>query len=300
MTATPAPSQPRPAAATAGPARPRAGRPARHLSPGATRNGGVGGMLGAQVAAELRGNLRLPEFMAGVVAVPVILYTMFGLPQAGQVLPGGTDVGGLLAMSMSAYGVVSLAIFTFGVDIAQERGSGWLRRLRATPLPVWVYLAAKCTMALAFSVVIVGAVLALAVLAGGVAFDVPRLARAALVLLSGAVAFSTLGFAIAFWARPRAATAIGNLVFLPLSFASGFFFPLDQLPGFVQDVAPYLPTYHFGQLVWNALAPEGDVTAFGAPAPGAPGVHLAWVAGSFVVFALIAAAGYRRDRDRTA
>ena len=271
----------------------------RRLSPGAVRNGPAVGLLATQIAAELRGNLRVPEFLIGVVAIPVILYAMFGLPEAGQILPGGTDVGGLLFASMASYGVVSLAIFTFGVDIAQERGRGWLRRLRATPLSMWVYFAAKCAMALVFSVAIVAVILAVAVLVGGVAFDVGRLARTCLMLVAGGVAFSTLGFSLAYWARPRAATAIGNLVFLPLSFASGFFFPLERLPEVVQDLAPYLPTYHFGQLVWNQLAPAVDVVAFGAPAPGSMAVHAAWVAGSFVFFAAVAVVGYRRDRERT-
>lgn len=270
--------------------------PDRRLSPTATRNGSALGLLAAQTAAELRGNLRVPEFLIGVVAIPVILYVMFGLPQAGQILPEGTDVGAMMFASMSSYGVISLAIFTFGVDIAQERGRGWLRRLRVTPLPMWVYFAAKCAMALVFSAVIVAVMLAVAVLAGDVAFDLPRLARTCAVLVAGGVAFSTLGFALAYWARPRAATAIGNLVFLPLSFASGFFFPLDQLPGFVQDLAPYIPTYHFGQLVWNSLAPAADVEAFGSPPAGSPAVHAAWVLTCFALFAAVAAVGYRRDR----
>ena len=66
-------------------------------------------------------------FAAGAIAIPVILYAMFGLPNASGVLPGGTGVGLVMAVSMCAYGVVSLAIFTFGEDVAKERGRGWTR-----------------------------------------------------------------------------------------------------------------------------------------------------------------------------
>jgi ABC-2 type transport system permease protein len=271
--------------------------PRRRLSPAARPTGSAAGLLAVQILAEVRQNLRVPSFVIGVVAVPVMLYGMFGLPEAGEILPGGTNVAAMMFASLGCFGMVSLAIFTFGVDIAQERGKGWLRRLRATPMPMWAYFAAKCAMAVVFSAAIVVATVAVA-LAGGVRFDGARLVRTSLVLVSGALAFSTMGFALAYWTRPRAAQAIGNLVFLPLAFASGFFYTLNGLPGFLQDLAHYLPTYHFGQLVWNQLGPVADVQAFGSPAPDSMLVHLAWVIGCFVVFAIIAAAGYRRDLQR--
>ena len=270
----------------------------RRLSPGARPTGSMAGLLAAQILAEVRQALRVPSFLIGVVAVPVMLYAMFGLPEAGQIMAGGTDIGAMMFASLSSYGIVSLAIFSFGVDIAQERGKGWLRRLRATPMPMWAYFAGKCAMAVVFSAAILVATLAVAVLAGGVRFDPTRLVRTALVLVSGALAFSTMGFALAYWTRPRAASAIGNLIFLPLAFASGFFYTLNALPGFLQDLAHYLPTYHFGQLVWNQLGPAADVVAFGSPTPDPLPLHLAWVIGCFVVFGVLAAIGYRRDLGR--
>lgn len=261
--------------------------------------GSVARLLLAQIVAEVRRNLRAPEYMIVVVALPVLLFAMFGLAETGNILPRGTDVGAVLFASLTAYGVISLAIFTFGVDVAQERGSGWLRRLRVTPMPLWVYLTGKVAMAIVYAAAIVLAVLAVAAFAGGIAFTVDRALRTALVVMSGAVAFSTMGFALAFWARPRAATAIGNLIFMPLAFTSGLFYSLNGIPTVLQDIAPFLPTYHFGQLAWNQIAPVADVVAFGSPEPESLLVHAAWVAGSFVVFGLVAVVGYRRDVRRS-
>lgn len=271
---------------------------APHPSPDAQASGSTLRLLGAQIGAELKQNLRTPEYVIGVIAVPVLLFAMFGLPEAGQIMPGGTDVGAMMFGSLACFGVISLAIFTFGVDVAQERGRGWQRRLRATPMPMWAYFTAKTAMASIFSATIVALMAAVAVLAGGVHFDAARLARTTLVLLAGAVAFAPLGFALAFWARPRAATAIGNLVFLPLAFVSGFFFTLNGLPDFLQDAAHYLPTYHFGQLVWTSLGPAGDVVDFGSPAPGSTVEHLAWVLACFALCTVLSVLGYRRDPDR--
>ena len=269
----------------------------RRLSPGARPIGSTAGLLATQVLVEVRQALRVPSFLIGVVAVPVMLYAMFGLPEAGQIMAGGTDIGAMMFASLSCYGIVSLAIFSFGVDIAQERGKGWLRRLRATPMPCGPTSPASA-MAVVFSTAILAATAAVAVLAGGVRFDPAGLARTCLVLVAGALAFSTMGFTLAYWTRPRAAAAIGNLIFLPLAFASGFFYTLNALPRFLQDLAHYLPTYHFGQLVWNQLGPTADVVAFGSPAPDPLAVHLAWVIGCFVVFGVLAAVGYRRDLRR--
>lgn len=272
----------------------------RRLSPESTRMPGALGTLTAQIVAELRTSFRVPEYVVGVVAVPVILFAMFGLPNAGRMLPEGTDVAALLFASMSAYGVLSLAIFTFGVAVAEERGKGWLRRMRATPMPFWAYFAAKVVAALAFTVLILAGTLGVAVLVGGVAFDTGRLAATLGLLFLGTIAFSTMGFAMAYWFRPKAAAAVGNLIFLPLSFLSGFFIPLGELPDFMARLAPYLPSHHFGQLVWAAAAPEADVVAFGALPEGSVGEHLAWVVGGFVLFGVLAVVGYRRELSRSA
>ncbi|MBY5162386.1 ABC transporter permease [Salsipaludibacter albus] len=257
-------------------------------------------VLSAQVAAEVRTNLRVPEFLVGAVSVPVLLYAMFGSAQAGEALPAGTSVAAMMAVSFAAYGIVSLAIFTFGVDIARERGQGWLRTRRVTPLPTWVYFAGKIAMALAYSVVILAGITVVAVTLGDVRLPMETWIRLWAVLASGAIVFSTFGFAIAWLARPRAASTIGNLLFLPLSFASGFFFPLSELPPVLAEAAPWLPTYHYGRVVWAQLAPPVDVTAWtGAEATGSLWPHVAWMLGSFVVFGILAAVGWRRDREAT-
>ncbi len=272
----------------------------RRRSDTATRMPGAAGTLLAQTRAELLSSFRIPEYVVGVVGVPIILYAMFGLPNATTQLPAGTDVGAVMFASMSAYGVVSLAIFSFGVSVAEERGKGWLRRMRATPMPFWAYFAAKVVGALVFGCLIVAGTWALAVLVGRVSFDGPRLLATVALLLLGVVAFSTLGFSIAYWFRPKAASAVGNLLFLPLAFLSGFFFPLESLPAFLGKIAPYLPTHHFGQLVWAASAPPADLEAFGVLPSQNLLVDVAWVVGGFLVFGVLAVVGYRRERARSA
>ena len=270
----------------------------RRLSPGATRTGGVPAMVVTQIGSEVTRYRRMPEYFVGVVILPVILFAMFGLPNSGDVLPGGTTVVAMIFVSFACYGVVSQALFSFGAELAAERQKGWLRRLRATPMPMWVYFAGKLAMNLVFTVTIAGAMALLAQLAGDASFDLGRLLRTAGVLLLGTVVFSPMGAAIAYLARPKAVATIVNLVFLPLSFASGFFFPLRQLPQVLQDLAPWLPTYHFGQLARDTMAPALDVEAYGGPASGSTAVHLAVVLGWAAVCVAATVWGYRREAAR--
>jgi ABC-2 type transport system permease protein len=189
-------------------------------------------------------------------------------------------------------------VFSFGAELAAERQKGWLRRLRATPMPMWVYFAGKLAMNLVFTVTITTAMALLAQLGGEADFDLARLLRAGAVLLLGTVVFSPMGAAIAYLARPKAVGTIVNLVFLPLSFASGFFFPLRQLPQVLQDAAPWLPTYHFGQLARDAMAPLADVEAYGGASTGGTAVHLAVLAGWCAVCVAATVWGYRRETAR--
>ena len=107
-------------------------------------------------------------------------------------------------------------------------------------------------------------------------------------LLAGSLPFIALGFAIGYSAGPNAAPALANLIYLPLSFASGLFMPITQLPGFVQRLAPYLPSYHYGQLAWSAVG-----------APSEPFLtSLAWLAGYTALFMPITIRAYRREESR--
>jgi ABC-2 type transport system permease protein len=107
-------------------------------------------------------------------------------------------------------------------------------------------------------------------------------------LLAGSPPFITLGFAIGYLAGPHAAPGVANLVYLPLAFGSGLFVPIEQLPGFVQAAAPYLPNYHYAQLAWSAVGAGGEPL----------GTSLAWLTLYTVAFGLLAVRGYRRDASR--
>jgi ABC-2 type transport system permease protein len=241
------------------------------------------GIIARQLRSELRVNVRAPEFVVPVMALPILLYFIFGAPRAAEATPLGT-VGAFTMVGFSIYGVLNVVLFAIGEAIADERGRGYLRLVRTTPLPAWAYLSAKLSLAAVLSVAVVALIgVAGAVTGAGVAVD--RWLTVAAVLVVGGFAIAPLGFLIGFLARPHGAGAIALLILFPLSLASGVFMPVDQLPGIVRDVSMVTPTYHLAELARVAAG-------FGAAGGTVQHVAVvgAWSAAGFAIVALT----YRR------
>lgn len=238
--------------------------------------------------AELLMRWRVPAFSLTSLALPVVFFTFFGLPVVHVVRADGINVGAFLVASFGAYAVGSVMVYSFGIGVAVERGMKVDLLMRVTPVPAGVYLLAKVLAALVFSLLSLIVLIAYGIAVGGV--TLPPLVWAGMVarLLAGSVPFIGLGFAIGYIAGPHSAPALANLIYLPLAFASGLFVPPGQLPRFVQSFAPYLPTYHYGQLVWGSLRASTEPLA----------VSLAWLAGYSVLFFAVALRAYRSDEAK--
>lgn len=260
----------------------------RRLSPDAERTGGTISAVGEQTRAELLKFLRAPDFIAPVVVLPTVLFLLFGLPNARHVLPDGSSLGPHLVASFGVYGLLSVVLFSFGEAIATERGQGWLRLVRATPLPPAVFLTAKLLVGLVLALLVVALLFPVAALAGGVRLAPDQWLRLGALLVLGALPLAPIGFLIGFWARPSSAGAIALLILLPVSYLSGSWQPVETLPEAVRGLAQYLPTYHYAELARAAIG----------RAPGDVSLHLAWVLASAVVFAGLALWGYRRGVGR--
>lgn len=261
--------------------------PARRSSPTAAPSGGARTVLARQARAELIKLLRAPDFVAPVVLLPVLLFALFGGPWIGVVTPGGMSLGPLLASSFTAYGVLGIVLFAFGEAVAAERGQGWLRLIRATPLPGWAFLSAKLVAGLALVVIFLAVMIPAATLLG-VRLDPLGWGRVAVVSAIGGLALAPIGFLVGFLVRPNAAGAMALLVYLPLSYASGMWTPVEELPDIAQRVAPFLPTYHLTELAHAAA---------GVPTSDTLG-HAAFLVGTFLVTGGLATLAYRRVAGR--
>lgn len=232
---------------------------------------------------------RIPIFALGTFLFPILFFAMFGLPYVNYKL-GGIDAGRYMMVSYGTYAIMATALFSFGSSIAAERGLGWNRLLRATPMRSITYFAAKIVMAALFGMATLTALFTFGALVGGVHMGAGLWVETIGLLVFGMVPFVTLGLFVGYVTGPNSSAIVVQFIFIPLAFASGLFIPLDGLPRVVQDVAPYLPSYHIAQLGWTALG-SGD----GDPA----WMHALWISGYTLVFLAMAAYAYRRDEGRT-
>jgi ABC-2 type transport system permease protein len=217
-------------------------------------------MLVAQTRAEMVKFWRVPAFGFFSLGLPLIIFLFFGINRATQPLGphSSITVGTYVMASMAAYAVGNVMVFSFGMALAVERGQKQDLLLRASPLPPLVYLFAKMINATLFALVALIALFVFAHLTAAVDLGPATWVALAVRLLLGSVPFMGLGLGFGYLVGPNAAPAVINFVYLPIAFASGIFVPVDQLPEFIRNLAPYLPLNPFVQLAWDAIGVKTD------------------------------------------
>ena len=208
--------------------------------------------------------LRTRAFSLSVVGFPVMFYLLFGTSNRHNMY------GRYLVASYSCMGVVSACLFGIGMGIALERAQGWLELKQASPMPRLAYLGAKVISCAGFALIIVAALVTLGVTLGGAKVSLPEAAHLGWVVLLGSIPFTAMGLLIALLVPANSGPGFINLIYLPMSFASGFWMPMSVLPHWLQKVAPALPTYHLAQLA---------LSIFGYAQPGSAIVHWEALAG---------------------
>lgn len=234
--------------------------------------------------------LRMPGFAIPSIAFPVMFYALFGLTFGGGRVTQTTTMGTYLIATYGAFGVIGAALFGFGVGVAVERGQGWMTLKRATPMPPMAYFCAKLAMALLFSSIIMMLLCVLGAAFGGVRFPAATWAQLFVTIVLGAIPFGAMGLALGYLAGPNSAPALVNVLYLPLSFASGLWIPIEILPPFMRAIAPFLPPYHLGQLGLDVIGAGRGTPAW---------AHALVLAGFTLVGLGVAMWGYRRDEDKT-
>ncbi len=145
-------------------------------------------------------------------------------------------VPGLLGMNL-----MSSAIWGLGFSIVEARQKKLLKRLVASPMPRWQYLASYLLSRLLLLVIEVGVFLGFTRVVFGVPFRGP-IWQLALVCILASLSFSALGLLIASRAKTmEAASGLMNLVMLPMWIVSGVFFSASRFPNVIQPVIRALP-----------------------------------------------------------
>jgi len=234
--------------------------------------------------------MRQPQFWVPSLAFPALFFLLFGISAAGQVapfLPAGLG-GEVVLAQFLCFGVLSIMFFQFGVGIAEERRQPWEAMLRVLPVSGSARFTGRVLVALVFSIAALVPVLTLAALTTSLRLSPAQWAVYLGAVLLGAVPFGLMGVSLGYAATPKAALPIANLGFLLLSFLGGLFVPAQELPDVVAEIAPYLPSRHYLDLVLGVIDGRQDGGGWQQPA-----LLLAGWAALFLAAAVLL---YRRDQ----
>ncbi|MEV1328345.1 ABC transporter permease [Micromonospora costi] len=227
--------------------------------------------------------IRIPVAVVGSAFFPAAAMLFFVVPFAGKDPVGATYA----TASMVTFSVMSSNIFQYGIGVAEDRDQPWnpyTRTLPAGPAPRFagrVLAGLLLTYLSLIPVVIIGATLT----AAEVSLAAFLLAAATVAVV--AVPFTLMGLAIGYSLPSKAAIVVAQVVFFPLAFGGGLLSAPDEAPGFIEVIAPYLPTRGAVELMWAAV---GDY-------PVRP-LSLVMLGVWVVALAALAGWAYRRDEGR--
>ena len=171
---------------------------------------------------------------------PMLWLLLFGevMARSRTIPTGGMDYLDFLAPGILAQSVLFVAIF-YGIDVIWERDMGVLYKLLASPTPRTALVLGKALAvgARALSQLLVVFVVS-ALLGVNVSHDPLALLGLVAIAWIGAALFSTFSLIIACIVKTRERfMGIGQVLTMPLFFASNAIYPIAMMPAWLQAVA---------------------------------------------------------------
>lgn len=205
---------------------------------------------------------RSPPTVFFSVALPLIFLFLLGAvfgDAAERDAKYGLLADQYLVPAIMTLGIVSATFVNIAMVVTYQRELGVLKRLRGTPLPTWALVGARTATAVVNAGLIAVVILAAGMLAYGVDVTTTRVFGMAVATVAGAASFSAMGFAITVVIPSQAAaTAITNMIVLPLYFVSGVFGQTDELPTALAAIGQVFPIYHLGACLFETFSPHAQ------------------------------------------
>ena len=212
-----------------------------------------------------------------VFIFPLLLFVLLSSVYTGRYL--GRPAAWAVLAGIIGYGAANTGFAGLALLLVARREMGFLKRVRSTPIPAAVYLAAVLTSILIVFVIQTLAVFILGRALKSTPFPHHPLSLLLAVLL-GAAAFAALGLAITSLLRSaEGSSAAVNVILLPMAFLSGGFGPTAHYPRVLRAIGDVLPLKYFVQLVYAIYLHGHSISS----KPGAIAVLAAWGIGGAAV-----------------
>jgi len=192
--------------------------------------------------------MRQPTYFVATVAFPSLFYIIFAIPESKD-----TASANMLLASFSCFAVFGVLFLQFGAGVAQERSTSWYHYLRTLPLNSVQLILARFLTAYIFSFLSVLFLVLLALCFTEVSMGTKEWALFSLYLTIGGLPFCIMGLTLGYFSGIKTALPLGNLIYLPLSFAGGLWKPPQLLPETLNKISKFLPTRQYGEVLWNTV-----------------------------------------------
>ena len=227
--------------------------------------------------------VRVPIAVISAIFFPTASMIFFVVPFAGDDPVASTYA----TASMVTFSVMMNCLFSYGVGVAEERSQPWDPFTRTLPAGPGPKFAGRVLNSVAFMVMSLIPVVAVAAIATEATITTLRLLVAIGTLVLVALPFTLMGLAIGYALPSKAALATAQIIFFPLAFGGGLLAAPGRSPGFVEVIAPFLPTRGAVELMWRAVGDfPVNVTSMI--------MFVVWI----VLSGALAVWAYRRDEGR--
>jgi ABC-2 type transport system permease protein len=225
----------------------------------------------AVAAAELHKLMRDPTELFSRAVQPILWLVVFGqvFSRVRGIPTGGVGYLAFMTPGILAQSVLFSAIF-YGIAVIWERDLGIVHKLLVTPAPRSALVLGKAAAAglrgVVQAVVVFGIALALGI---ELRWQPNAVVIVILAVMLGSAIFSTFSLIIACIVKTRERfMGIGQVLTMPLFFASSAIYPLDLMPGWLQAVARLNPLTYLvdalrGTMIAGGEAAHGLGTDFG-------------------------------------
>ncbi len=209
----------------------------------------------AFISFEIRRATRNRRYVLIAVVFPVLFYLLYTSIIGNGVrrpIISGISWDAFFMVSMGSFAAVSSAIGG-AVLISRERGSGWTRQLRVTPLRPSAYALGKLVVSYLVTFPALGLVLGAGLLVNHVSLPGTTWVGLVLALVLGALPFAALGLLIGSLFDEGSAQGAQTLTLFVLSLLGGLWVPIQSFPDTLATICRVLPSYHLANLGWTIL-----------------------------------------------
>jgi len=216
---------------------------------------------------ELRKMLREPTEIFSRAVQPVLWLIIFGevFSRIKGIPTGGLSYESFMAPGILAQSVLFSAIF-YGINVIWEKDMGVVHKLLVSPAPRSALILGK-SFSSGFRGLIQGVIIYIVAIFMNISLDMNpiKIIGVIFTVILGSAIFSTFSLIIACWVKSRDRfMGVGQLLTMPLFFASSAIYPLALMPDWLKIVARFNPlTYMVDAL--RSIMLRGTISVEGLP-----------------------------------